>query len=98
MILVKVLMIAVMMIVMMMFMVITMMETMMATMMVTTMMTMMMSRGNEWVTMASCGIIMGGSALAYTTATIIRFEEEVEVFFYINLLLPSEQILFLSSK
>ena len=68
---------------------------MMAMMMVTTM---MMSRGNEWVTMASCGIIMGGSALAYTTATIIRFEEEVEVFFYINLLLPSEQILFLSSK
>ena len=54
---------------------------MMAVMMVTTMMTMMMSRGNEWVTMASCGIIMGGSALAYTTATIIRFEEEVEVFF-----------------
>ena len=52
---------------------------MMAVMMVTTMMTMMMSRGNEWVTMASCGIIMGGSALAYTTATIIRFEEEVEV-------------------
>ena len=54
---------------------------MMAVMMVTTMMTMMMSRGNEWVTMASCGIIMGGSALAYTTATIIRFEEEVEFFF-----------------
>ena len=54
---------------------------MMAVMMVTMMMTMMMSRGNEWVTMASCGIIMGGSALAYTTATIIRFEEEVEVFF-----------------
>ena len=52
-----------------------------AMMMVTTMMTMMMCRGNEWVTMASCGIIMGGSALAYTTATIIRFEEEVEVFF-----------------
>lgn len=90
MILVKVLMIAVMT----MFMLIA----MMAMMMVTTMMTMMMSRGNEWVTMASCGIIMGGSALAYTTATIIRFEEEVEVFFYINLLLPSEQILFLSSK
>ena len=85
---------AMMMIVMMMFMLIT----MMAMMMVTTMMTMMMSRGNEWVTMASCGIIMGGSALAYTTATIIRFEEEVEVFFYINLLLPSEQILFLSTK
>ena len=87
MILVKVLMIAVMT----MFMLIAMMAMMMVT-------TMMMSRGNEWVTMASCGIIMGGSALAYTTATIIRFEEEVEVFFYINLLLPSEQILFLSSK
>ena len=55
---------------------------MMAMMMVTTMMTMMMSRGNESVTMASCGIIMGGSALAYTTATIIRFEEEVEVFLH----------------
>ena len=73
MILVKVVMMAVMML----FMLIA----MMAMMMVTTMMTMMMSRGNEWVTMASCGIIMGGSALAYTTATIIRFEEEVEVFF-----------------
>ena len=45
---------------------------MMAMMMVTTMMTMMMSRGNEWVTMAACGLIMGCSALAYTIATFIR--------------------------
>jgi len=34
------------------------------------------AQGNEWVTMASCGIIMGGSALAYTTATIIRKQRD----------------------
>ena len=40
--------------------------------MTTTTMTMVTIRGNEWVTMAACGLIMGGSALAYTVATLIR--------------------------
>jgi len=34
------------------------------------------TQGNEWVTMASCGIIMGGSALVYTTANIIRKQRD----------------------
>ena len=44
----------------------------MMTTMTTMMVTMVMIRGNEWVTMAACGLIMGGSALAYTVATLIR--------------------------
>ena len=45
----------------------------MMTMVMTVMAMRIMTRGNEWVTMAACGLIMGGSALAYTVATLIRF-------------------------
>lgn len=37
------------------------------------------AKGNEWVTMAACGLIMGGSALAYTVATLIRKHRETRV-------------------
>ena len=47
----------------------------------------MTTRGNEWVTMAACGLIMGGSALAYSVATLIRSEDGNVVFVFALLLL-----------